>query len=133
MMLMLVSCTDNETSNNENEAKIRLVNVSQKAFDSLILQYEDNMRYAEIYFSQLSPEDTSQYKLMGSNYRNSINFYCWADSVDYTGNWEMPSSTIDPMNPSHNYYPTGYYTFTIIEADDSTQTSVVGLTDFYLY
>ncbi|MFO7789435.1 MAG: hypothetical protein R6V32_02600 [Bacteroidales bacterium] len=132
LIIMLVSCTDDEPSTNDNEAKIRLVNVSQTAFDSLILRYEGHLRWQGTTFSHLLPEDTSQYKNLG-NIQGEIRFHLWADSIEYTENWQNPVSISNPMNPSSNYYPTGYYTFTIIETDDSTQSGVVGLTDFDLY
>ncbi|HKK67459.1 MAG TPA: hypothetical protein VJ946_04580, partial [Bacteroidales bacterium] len=93
------------------------------------LRYQLHGPYCSSFLPGLDPNDTSSFERIGE-INDQIVFEFWVDSTAYYNHWYLPASFVDPASAMSKRFPQGYYSFSVLQLIDSTNSAIVGLIDF---
>ena len=133
MLFLIAACSEDEPGPpDENVVCLRLTNHTTTVIDSIELRYQTSGPFYSSFLPALEPNDTSSFERIGA-VNDQIVFRFWADGTTYDNHWFLPASFIDPASANSNRFPQGYYSFSVLQLIDSTNSATVGLIDFSLH
>ncbi|MFW5805312.1 MAG: hypothetical protein ACOCVX_02175 [Bacteroidales bacterium] len=130
----LFTACEKEEEFPDHEAHIRFVNHTNMVFDSVVIHYRSYNVNGHGFFRQayldLHPDETSDYQ-SDINIEESLTIKVTTTDTTYLSDWAYPALGSDPIRPQNVcYFETGYYTFSLYNADGQSNTLYAGLISY---